>query len=74
MKPARAVAIALLATCPAASQADQPSGGRMKMDEPMHGEMKKDTMRKGDVKKAAERKKRKMKPVLEKESAAAAKK
>jgi len=46
----------------------------MKMDEPMHGEMKKKTMKKGDVRKAAEKKDREMKPMLERESAGAAKK
>jgi hypothetical protein len=40
----------------------------------MHGEMKKPNMKLGAVKKAAERKKREMKPMIEKESAAAAEK
>ena len=67
-------AIAILVAGPSAYAADTPSGKPMKMDEPMHGEMKKPTMKKGDVKKAAEKKEREMKPMLEKESAGAAKK
>ena len=74
MKPLPAItAIAILAAGPSAYAADAP-GKPMKMDEPMHGEMKKPTMKKGDVKKAAEKKEREMKPMLEKESAGAAKK
>lgn len=75
MKLPRALATAaILAAGPAAYAADAPSGGRMKMDEPMQGEMKKKTMKKGDVRKAAEKKNREMKPMLEKEQAAGAKK
>ena len=67
------VAAALLALGYGAHAADAPAKP-MKMDEPMQGEMKKKTMKKGDVKKAAEKKEREMKPMLEKESAGAAKK
>ena len=67
------VAAAVLGAGPGAYAADAP-GKPMKMDEPMHGEMKKKSMKKGDVKKAAEQKEREMKPMMEKESAGAAKK
>ena len=67
------VAAALLGAAHWVYAADAPANP-MKMDEPMHGEMKKKTMKKGDVKKAAEKKEREMKPMLEKESAGAAKK
>ena len=46
----------------------------MKMDEPMPIKMTKKGMKKGDVKKAAEMKEREMKPMMEQESAGAAKK
>jgi hypothetical protein len=67
-------AAALLAAGPVAYAADAPPAKPMKMDEPMRGEMKKESMKKGDVKKAAEKKEREMKPMMDKESAGAAKK
>ena len=49
-------------------------GKPMNMDEPMPAKMAKPGMKKGDVKKAAEKKEREMKPMMDKESAGAAKK
>jgi hypothetical protein len=73
MKPLEVVALAaILAASTGAWGADAP-GKPMKMDEPMHGEMKKKGMKKGDVKKAAEKKGRRMKPMVEREPAGAAK-
>jgi hypothetical protein len=70
-------AIAVVAILAAGSEvwaSDTSPAKPMKMDEPMHGEMKRKNMKKGDVKKAAEKKEREMKPIIDKESAAAKKK
>jgi hypothetical protein len=40
---------------------------QLPMDEPMHGQMRKPGMKTGDVKKSAEKKRRRLKPMLEKE-------
>lgn len=79
MNTLKALAIAAMLACGyAACAADSGSvpGKAMKMDDPMPNsmKMKKKGMKKGDVKKAAEAKQREMKPMLEKESAGAAKK
>jgi hypothetical protein len=75
MKPLRAIAaIAIFTAGSGAYPADEPVGKPMKMDEPMRGEMKRKTMKKGDVRKAAEKKAREMKPMMDKETARAAKK
>ena len=75
MKSPEAIAVAaILGTVSLAFAAGTTPGKPMKMDEPMHGEMKKQNMKKGDVKKAAKKKARQIKPMMEKESAGAAKK
>jgi hypothetical protein len=69
--------IALLATGICAHAADPNSAASsapMKMDEPMPSKMAKQGTKKGDVKKSAEKKERRLKPMLEKESAGEAKK
>jgi hypothetical protein len=56
-----------------AADSSSAPGKPMKMDEPMPTMMKKPGMKKGDVKKAAEKKQRELTPMIEKESADAAK-
>jgi hypothetical protein len=67
-------ATALLAAGRVACAADAAPAKPMKMDEPMPIKMTKEGMKVGDVKKAAEKKDLEMKPILDKESADAAKK
>jgi uncharacterized membrane protein len=67
-------ALALLAAGRIAYATDAAPAKPMKMDEPMPIKMTKEGMKVGDVKKAAEKKDIEMKPMLDKESAEAAKK
>jgi hypothetical protein len=74
MKPLEAIALAAILAAGTGAWAAEAPSKPMKMDEPMHGEMKKKSMKKGDVKKAAEKKDRELKPMIEKETTAPAKK